>query len=113
MKAHQIAWSRKNKQFLDVRRPSCITCKPEEKCIHFSLGQIPLAYKKRKSETDDDHNSSNLDEVEVLENKYVIVCFEGKKNFKKHYIGVVTEDHQNKCKVNFLRRSGNKFFSFP
>ncbi|GBO02173.1 ERI1 exoribonuclease 3, partial [Araneus ventricosus] len=113
MKAHQIAWSKKNKQFLDVRRLSCITCKPEEKCIHFSLGQFHLAYKKQKKETDDDHNSSNLDADEVLKNKYVIVCFEGKKNFKKHYIGVVTEEHQNKCKVNFLRRSGNKVFSFP
>ncbi|GBM37484.1 hypothetical protein AVEN_263156-1 [Araneus ventricosus] len=113
MKAHQIAWSRRNKQFLDVRCLSSRTCKSEEKCINFYLGQFHLAYKKRKNETDEDHNSSNLFEVEELENKYVIVCFQGKKNFKKHYIGVVTEEHQNKFKVNFLRRSGNKVFSFP
>lgn len=50
MKVHQYKWHRSNPDLINFNSLSCNDCKPNEKCIHYHLGQLSYSTsRKRKS----------------------------------------------------------------
>jgi hypothetical protein len=79
--------------------------------------QGPSQYKKKKTRLSyhSVYDNSEEDSLSIKMNDFVIVKFQTSKKVVKYYVGLIQAlvADGNEFVINFLRRSGQEFFTFP
>ena len=142
LKAHEISWTKKEENLIQVRCLTCTMCLSDEKCHHYTIGQTlkkandsgdldsddhiidtkikkaHLCYSEVYSDPSDSDNSSSMKNSfdDCLKNPkindYIIVQLTGKKMFH-YYIGLVLQHDRKEFVVKFVRKSSGKKLIFP
>nr|CAH7751846.1 unnamed protein product [Callosobruchus chinensis] len=142
MPVHQIIWSDADMDVLHASRLSCLRCGPDEICVHYELGQIPvlqdmplsksilslnnfLAANSSESESegddedDNNYSSDSSDNLPLAKYKKNTIESGGYvlvkficKKSERHYVGRVLNKCNDDLEIRFMRKSGEKFV-FP
>jgi hypothetical protein len=110
MKLHQVTWSYNSSTDLRLRYLSCFACAATKECRHFSLQppsfNIRILQSVENFEKDPPTLTSDNDDEQVIEvGTWAAVIYDD-----CWYPGLIEEINEDKLQINFMNRSGNRFY---